>query len=252
MSIFFKYTRAIKAISLGLRYPSLLIKSAKAALNYLYWEGMFRPEPIKRKSLSELCDIKKEIKLSNFLYREGNAYPFELMAISHLICELQPKNLLEIGTFDGNTTLQMALNSPETAVIHTLDLPQDHISTKLPIIKKDMKYIKDEQKQKRKYVGSSVERKIVQHFGDSSTYDFNLFTQNGPVDFCYIDAGHSYENIKNDTEKALKILSPNGMILWHDFDPNCPGVYKYLCERSKEWSLLHIEGTRFVLLNRCK
>ena len=26
------------------------------------------------------------------------------------------------------------------------------------------------------------------------------------VDFCFIDAGHTYECVKNDTEKALKVI----------------------------------------------
>jgi hypothetical protein len=38
----------------------------------------------------------------------------------------------------------------------------------------------------------------------------------GGVDFCFIDAGHSYECAKNDTEKALSVLKDDGVLLWHD------------------------------------
>src|SRR5690348_3442012 len=41
----------------------------------------------------------------------------ELLQISH------PRACFEIGTFDGRTTLNMAANTPEDAIIYTLDLP---------------------------------------------------------------------------------------------------------------------------------
>jgi len=38
------------------------------------------------------------------------------------------------------------------------------------------------------------------------------------IDYLHIDAGHSYEDVKNDFEMYSKILSPNGIISIHDTD----------------------------------
>ena len=33
----------------------------------------------------------------------------------------------------------------------------------------------------------------------------------------FIDGSHQYEYCKNDTEKAFEMLSPQGVVLWHDY-----------------------------------
>lgn len=154
---------------------------------------------------------------------------------------------MEIGTFDGNTTLQMGLNCPAQATIHTIDLGKEQIDTQLPMWEEDLKYVKDVKKLSRKFMDSSLQEKIVQHIGDSNSYDFSQFTQKGKIDFCFIDGDHSYECVKSDTEKTLSILRKKGIVLWHDFSPNCPGVHRYLIELSKILPLKHIEETELVI-----
>jgi predicted O-methyltransferase YrrM len=107
--------------------------------------------------------------------------------------------------------------------------------------------MRDAQKQIPKFVSSSIQNKIVQHFGDSATYDFSNFTKKGKLDFCFIDGGHSYECVKNDTEKCLSILAQGGALLWHDFCPNCRGVYRYLIEIGQTLPLRHISNTSLVI-----
>jgi len=48
---------------------------------------------------------------------------------------------------------------------------------------------------------------------------YNYFVkQDIKIDFLHIDAGHSYEDVKNDFELYSKLLTPNGMISIHDSD----------------------------------
>jgi|TARA_B100001564_G_C20534225_1_gene621274 hypothetical protein len=48
---------------------------------------------------------------------------------------------------------------------------------------------------------------------------YNYFVkQDIKIDFLHIDAGHSYEDVKNDFELYSKLLAPNGMISIHDSD----------------------------------
>ncbi len=40
------------------------------------------------------------------------------------------------------------------------------------------------------------------------------------IDYLHIDAGHSYENVKEDFELYSQIMSDGGIISMHDTDPN--------------------------------
>ena len=64
--------------------------------------------------------------------------------------------------------------------------------------------------------------RIHQLRGNSLTFEPPPFLAN--TDLCFVDGGHSYECVKADTETALKILSPNGVILWDDYSWFVEGV----------------------------
>ena len=54
----------------------------------------------------------------------------------------------------------------------------------------------------------------------------NYFVLNDiKIDYLHIDAGHSYENVKEDFELYSTILSPNAIISIHDTDPNYADKY---------------------------
>lgn len=243
-----KFVRALQALGLGLCSPNLLANPLKETLKSVYREGTLAKRKIPTCSIDELFDLQQEIKLFDFGVREGNVSSFELMIIALVVRATQPKQILEIGTFDGTTTLQMALNAPLEAQVHTIDLPEEQEETYLPVAEADFKFIQDKKKLQRKYLETPVAYKVVQYLGDSTIYDFSNFSQRGSIDLCFIDGGHSYPCVKSDTEKTLKILSKHGIILWHDCDPNCPGVYRYLCELATSYPIKHIRGTQLAIL----
>ena len=35
-----------------------------------------------------------------------------------------------------------------------------------------------------------------------------------------VDGGHTPDVVENDTEKALRVLRPGGLLVWHDFCPD--------------------------------
>jgi len=216
----------------------------------LFFQEVMKNSPIPCRALDTIVAKSSKIGLEDFFSRNGNLSPYEIIAISSIVADRAPMRLLEIGTFDGNTTLQMALNAPREAIIHTLDLPQGEVETAQPVLESDYQFIEDAAKEERKFLKSSVSHKVQQHFGDSTKLDFELFTEDGPLDLIFIDGGHSFECVKSDTEKALKVISENGVILWHDFTPHFAGVYSFLCELSKTLELVHIAGTNLVLLDR--
>ena len=221
-----------KTLTYGLKNPA-----------QIHREILFRflPSKLEKKELYSLVDPKCAVTLSNYASRDGNVSEFELLAIAHFVASFQPRILLELGTFDGNTTLQMALNSPLDARIHTLDLPESCTEAYLDPF--ELKYVQDKKKKERKFLETHVSKKICQHLGDSTSYDFKLF---GNPDLIFIDASHSYVCVKSDTENALKILNKGGIILWHDFTPQWMGVWRYLQELAHVLPLIHIKNSSLV------
>jgi hypothetical protein len=244
----------LKAARCGLKYPGLLKPSILTGIRHLLVNAKCKEipyAPLPERTLTHLVGDDSAISLLNSAGRDGNVNGDELIAIASLIAAKRPRRLLEIGTFDGNTALQMALNAPDDAVVHTIDLPKGQSATRLQVDQEDLKYILDVAKHQRRYMGTRVERKVIQHLGDSTDYDWAQFTKDGPIDFCFIDGGHSYDCVRSDTENALKITASNATLLWHDYDPiSWPDVYRYLCELGQELSLVQIKNTRLAVLFR--
>lgn len=216
-------------------------------------EGMVRiynniklaDSPIPSKTALELVGGGTSIILENWTSVDGNVSVEELAFLCALARKMQPNRVVEIGTFDGNTTLQLALNTPPDSRIFTLDLPVGaHGHTEND--PNDLAFIASQRRVQRRFLGTAVEHKIRQYYGDSLTYDFAEFAAEGDPQFVFIDAGHSYKCVRNDTEKTLNILDRNGIIVWHDYG-TWPDVYQYLVELSHKLSLIHIAGTRLVV-----
>jgi hypothetical protein len=227
-------------------------------------ELIWRPREVKRGLLDTyhdvavaygpICSVSSlkflgeavSVTFDNFLSVDGNVSLDELAFMCALARKNQPRVVLEVGTFDGNTTLQLALNTPPETVIFTLDLPMgvDGKATNDPV---EIAYIESSRRVRRRFLGSPVEHKIVQCYGNSLTYDFAKFAANGQPQFIFIDGGHDYKCVRNDTEKALAILQQNGVIAWHDYSAEWPGVFQYLVELSCKLPLVHIAGTSLVI-----
>lgn len=70
----------------------------------------------------------------------------------------------------------------------------------------------------RIYRERGLGNRVCQVFCDSREWD----TSNYPSDFfdsVLIDGGHQSEVVVSDTQKALQVLRPGGLIMWHDFCP---------------------------------
>ncbi len=217
----------------------------KAGINRIYNDILVRQSPIPSVDAAEyLGDV--EITMRNFFPRDGNVAIDELIFLAALCRKLAPQVVVEIGTFDGNSTLQLALNAPSSAVVDTLDLPVD-VSGTTSNDPEDHKYIASSHRVARRFLGTSAAEKVHQHYGDSLRYDFTKFAECGRPALIFIDAGHSYACVKNDTEKSLSILAEGGTIVWQDYGSVWPDVYEYLVELSSTHDLVHIHGTSLVV-----
>lgn len=156
--------------------------------------------------------------------------PFrDLVAILSLAKLQQPKAALEFGTYFGSTTANLAMNLPD-ARIHTIDLPEDDTAASALVEGRpidDLHLIKGRQLGKA-FRGTPLEQRIVQHQGDTATYDYSVIQD--PVSFVLVDGSHTYDYARSDTLRAFSVAKGECTFLWHDCDEFNPGVLKWLVE----------------------
>ena len=172
--------------------------------------------------------------------------------LATLIKAVDPKTIFEIGTYNGFTTLHLAVNSQPSCRIYTIDLPEDYDVRQASRFSYDdllVVQLSQNTVRNRFYKGHPLEGKIKELFGDSSTYDYAPY--HGKIDVVFIDGNHSYEYVKKDTENAFKMLSEGGIIVWHDFDYIIHrDVFRYLRELAKDHSIFSVPNTRFAIYGK--
>jgi predicted O-methyltransferase YrrM len=215
------------------------------------------PDPNNPKSEIPSLDPAKvigeepSIQICEAGFANGNVTPLELIIIDQLIAKHSPERLFEIGTFDGRTTLNMAVNSRAGAHVYTLDLPGEQASSTALRIESYEKMYVEKPVSGARFIGKPCASKITQLYGDSATFDFKPYENS--IDFVFVDASHSYEYVINDTRVALRLLrSGKGIIVWHDFTA-WPGVTLALNEFQKAGkelrNVVQIAGTTLAYIH---
>ena len=201
---------------------------------------------IVQKDFEEIIDGKESrCQLLNATRRDGNLSLDALYGISRLVKYVNPTQIFEIGTFNGNTTLQMAVNSREECKIFTLDLDGNSstaLTPKYSLSEDDKKYVGSKE---ILFQGTPYEKKITRLLGDSAQFDFRPFY--GQMDFVFIDGSHVFEYVKNDTEQAFRMFAPKGVIVWDDYDPSWPDVVRFLNQLARKVNLIWIYGTSLCI-----
>lgn len=148
--------------------------------------------------------------------------------------------MFEFGTCTGKTSYLWAVNSAPEARITTLTLPPEFASPG-DVESRFKSFI---------YSDTPAEMKITQLFGDSLRFD--VVGHESRYDLIFVDGSHHYDYVVNDTQKALEMVKPGGLVLWHDY---CgayrnQGVYRALNELSRRVCLRHIKGSTLVFYRR--
>jgi|TARA_Y100000031_G_scaffold131502_1_gene151904 predicted O-methyltransferase YrrM len=164
------------------------------------------------------------------------------------------KNIFEFGTCSGKTTTLMALNSPNDSKIITLTLDSNqakNLSSDSQDNKVSIRNIINESNyNKFIFSGKEYEEKISVMFMDSKKLNADEYLNK--FDLIFIDGGHTYSIIENDSIKAFKMIKAGGIILWHDYVPGKTSdkdVVKYLNKISKYKKIFHIENTSLCYFN---
>jgi len=121
------------------------------------------------------------------------------------------KNIFEFGTCSGKTTYIMALNSSINSKIITLTLgPKEAEDLRIDNADNKVSYrniINESIYKNFLFSGTEQENKIEVIFKNSLKFDEKIYEKT--FDLIFIDGGHTYSIVKNDSEKAFKMIRKN-------------------------------------------
>ena len=133
----------------------------------------------------------------------------ELLQLSSLVRDLQPKTILEIGTARGGTLFCLTRCADPSACVISLDLPKGPFGggyslNKVPLYKA---FRLPSQKLHLLRANSHL---------DSSLEKVKSLLRDKPLDFLFLDGDHTYEGIKSDYEMYSPLVRKGGIIGMHD------------------------------------
>ena len=175
----------------------------------------------------------------------------ETVCLSTLVQILAPRVIFEIGTFRGYTIRALARNAPEDCKVYTLDLPPDEFGQgaseqRSPELESLRLSTNHEPAVGDIYLKDPIAApRITQFLESSDAFDYTPF--HGKVDLFLVDGAHSYYFVRNDTAHALRCLSDNGVVVWHDLSGGFRGMVRFFKEFGRSHDLYHIIGTSLVL-----
>jgi Methyltransferase domain len=146
---------------------------------------------------------------------EDPSYLADLVHLGLLCTATCPRNVFEIGTSTGYSSLFLAANSPPETQIWTLDLLTGDSKTATPLTARDRDIAKWCHRVEPCFAGHALGRKIHRLYGDSANFDFSPYWSS--IDLFFIDGAHTYDYVRSDTLNALHCCHTGSLIAWHDF-----------------------------------
>ncbi len=166
------------------------------------------------------------------------------------------QKIFEFGTATGRTTYLMAVNSGENCHITTITLAPDQAGS-IDFAAGDDRHAREWAQRESSYQTflyqqTPVEQKVEQLFGDSKAFDETPYV--GQMDLVFVDGAHTESYVLSDSAKALRMVAPGGMIVWHDYrgPHKAKGVYAALNSLSRQINMVHVRGTSFVVYRHPK
>jgi predicted O-methyltransferase YrrM len=153
----------------------------------------------------------------------------DVVYLMKLVTLLEPRRILEIGSYRGWTARSIAEHVPDATLV-TVDIDPSHGEA---------------------YRDSEIAHRIERRVG---AVDPSLFTDHDQAsyDLIFVDADHKYSSVKHDTEVVLPLVRPTGVVVWHDYAnwgvfSKLNGVPEYLAELAERLPVAHLAGTNMCV-----
>lgn len=230
-----------------------LAEAASTACRSLRFHSRARIRPVALAQLLESlgCPAVSTVTLpgpSTRLGEVGSQTGYHTLGA--LVRGLQPRTVLEFGTYLGVSAYAMALNAPAGSRIFTVDLPDEtQGNSRGELDSLDQRHVATSRHRVGEaFLGTVVEGSITQLRADSLTFRAETAVQD--VDLVYVDGGHSLPVITRDTDNAFRVLSAAGTIIWDDYFHLYPDVVQFLDQLAGTHELHSIAGTNYVVFSR--
>src|SRR5262245_7809855 len=157
----------------------------------------------------------KPIRLVETARGDGNVRLGELAVLAQAAAAAPAgSEIIEIGTLDGRTTINLAINAPQTAGVCTLDLPPDQ-PTQFQLAPGERHFV-DKPAPGARFRScsgpwASDAARIVQLIGDSATFDWSPHA--GKAGLVFVDGSHAYDYVVKDSETAFRMIPKCGSML---------------------------------------
>jgi hypothetical protein len=227
-------------------------------------QGLFSPWPLKRIRLHELDPVFTPGPFGPTIATEvsfigrgpirvpGGTSDAEAWILA--VLAKRAERLFEFGTCTGKTAYLWSRNAPEHARINTLTLApsQQHEYVKgADDTDQDTKFALNESVfEEFLYSGTACAERVGQLYGDSKQFDETPYLD--WADLVFVDGSHARSYVESDSVKAMRIVKPGGLVLWHDYagPGHAPGVFQALNALAGTVPLRHVDGTTFAMWRR--
>ena len=168
----------------------------------------------------------------------------DMLYVCAIARHIRARRIFEFGTYLGRTTYHLALG-PDANEVFTLDLDPSTLYPDDLKIGRAVRAVHERGLQGYFFRDHQCSRRITQLHGDTRTFNYSPY--HGRMDFVFVDGGHTYELISNDTKHAFSLLRPGGVIVWHDFAPKGRDVVAFARELSRTRPLFWVSDTSLLV-----
>lgn len=195
------------ALRPALRYPISGREQRQLVIDATRWTRQQRLPTISLDELAVEISDHSSIRVQANAPNPHNCTALELYTLAVITRVISPTRALEIGTFDGRSTLAIAMNTE--GFVYTLNIPptsDSHGSFDAQLSNKVASGAR--------FLEHPAHDRIEQLWGDSRTFDFAPYDG---MQLIFIDGAHDAPTVRQDTATALKLVDrDNGAIVWHD------------------------------------
>jgi hypothetical protein len=229
------FGRELRAVSRRVRGVT---RGQQTTLPVADWREVIDPRPIR------LVEVRKNA---------GDVNMAELAVLASAAAAARAgEDIIEIGTFDGRTTLNLAVNAQPHYRVFTLDLPPG-TTPKFALAVGERAFV-EKPRSGRLFRDAAPEwaapaGRITQLIGDSAAFDWSAHV--GRAGLVFVDGSHAHDYVIADTDTAFRLVADKGMVIWHDYGV-WEGVTRALeqIEASRRLGLRHVRGTSLVVWSK--
>lgn len=169
--------------------------------------------------------------------------PAYYLALARITAALQPKQVVEFGTFLGFAATIFAMNAPQGRIL-TIDLP-DNAGDLSNLNNTDVEHVRSSRNRVGQcYKGTPYESRISELKTDSRELVLRSHVES--ADLILVDGGHDTGCVTADTKNAFAVARPGTVILWDDYFWLYPDVVGFLDGLADRHKLFRIEQTSVV------